>query len=64
MTEEPRFTPEGDYATFLNGLAGLIDDADMAGYDPAAVELLAEARERFWQEFFRRHPERRPEPKK
>jgi hypothetical protein len=51
------------YAMFLNGLAGLIDDAEMSGYDPDGIAHLREANEFFGQTIasdnMRRHKTRR-----
>ena len=44
------------YAYFFNGLAGIIDDAEQAGYDREATELLRQAQALFKEEFKRRHP--------
>ena len=39
------------YVGFLNGLAGLIDDAEMCGYDADGIAQLREASEFFWSEY-------------
>jgi hypothetical protein len=39
------------YAMFLNGLAGLIDDAEMSGYDPDGIAHLREANEFFRSDY-------------
>ena len=62
MAEDPpRFAPfrnalgqvdEPDYyMMFLNGLAGLIDDAEMCGYDADGIAQLREASEFFWSDY-------------
>ena len=48
------------YGYFMTALFGLIDDAELSGYDQDAVEHLRRARELFWAEFRQRHPVHQP----
>jgi len=43
--------PVDYYATFLNGLAGLIDDAQMSGWDEDGIIHLREAEEYFQSDY-------------
>lgn len=52
----PAHTDADYYGFFMTGLFGVIDDAEMAGYNREGTELLRQAREIFWQEFSQRHP--------
>jgi len=45
------------YAYFFNGLAGIIDDAEQAGYNREATDVLRQAQALFKEEFKLRHPE-------
>lgn len=50
--------PEIDYyAGFLNALAGLIDDAEMSGYDADGLACLREASEYFRSDYRILHPQ-------
>ena len=40
----------------MTGLFGLLDDAELSGFDQNGIALLREARDLFWAEFQRRHP--------
>lgn len=57
MTDESYFdhTPEENYATFLNALAGIEDDAGIEGYSREGIRLLREALREFRAEFRVRH---------
>jgi hypothetical protein len=51
--------PDSDadyYGMFMTGLFGLVDDAELSGYEPKGVVHLRLARDLFWAEFQRRHP--------
>ena len=39
------------YMMFLNGLAGMIDEAELAGYDADGIAQLQEASEFFWSDY-------------
>jgi hypothetical protein len=52
----PKHTKADYYGFFLTGLFGVIDDAEMSGYDEEGIEHLREAREIFMSEFRIRHP--------
>jgi hypothetical protein len=52
----PPHTEADYYGFFMTSLFGIIDDAEMSGYNPEATELLRQAREIFWREFTERHP--------
>ena len=39
------------YMMFLNALEGLIDSAEMSGYDADGIAQLREARELFWSDY-------------
>lgn len=50
--------PEADYyGRFLTGLAGLIDDAEMSGFDRDGIAHLREANEYFRSDYRILHPE-------
>ncbi len=53
----PKRTEAQDYGTFMSGLLGVEDDAQLAGYSPEATALLRRAVELFWREFRERHPD-------
>ena len=57
MTKESFFdrTPEENYASFLNALAGIEDDAGIEGYSQDGIRLLQEAMEEFRSEYRSRH---------
>ena len=48
-------TPEQNYASFLNALAGIEDDAGIEGYSREGIRLLQEALEEFRSEYRSRH---------
>lgn len=51
-------TSLSDYAAFLNGLLGAIDDAELAGFDQDGIAQLREAYEFFSSDLrIRRHSE-------
>jgi hypothetical protein len=50
------FTPQEQYEMFLNGLAGIQDDAAINGYSQEGISLLREALEDFQSEFRTRFP--------
>lgn len=51
-------TPLTDYAAFLNGILGMIDDAELAGFDQDGIAQLREAYEFFSSDFrIRQHSE-------
>ena len=58
MTEEddPQHTAADYYGFFMSGLLGLIDDAQLSGYDRKGIELLRQAKDLFLAEFVRQHP--------
>jgi hypothetical protein len=57
MTENPpKYTAAEYYGFFMTGLMGLVDDAELSGYDARGTELLRQARVIFWREFRERHP--------
>lgn len=56
--DSPPYTDGDYYAFFFNGLAGLIDDAEQAGYDEDGIAHLREAYEFFGSEYRIRHPEK------
>lgn len=59
--EKPSFAPfknalgqageRDEYMMFLNGLAAMIDEASLAGYDPDGIAQLVEANEFFWSDY-------------
>jgi hypothetical protein len=53
---KPRHTDADYYGSFMTGLFGLVDDAQLSGYSAEATALLHQARELFWREFHARHP--------
>lgn len=57
MTEESYFdhTPEENYASFLNALVGIEDDAGIEGYSQEGIRFLREALEEFRSEYRSRH---------
>jgi len=57
MTEESYFdrTPKENYASFLNALAGIEDDAEIEGYSQEGIRFLREALEEFRSEYGSRH---------
>lgn len=59
MADEPRsyfdMSPEDVYATFLNALAGLDDDASIEGYSREGLDHLSAALRCFRAEFKTRH---------
>jgi len=57
MTEESYFdrTPEENYASFLNALAGVEDDAGIEGYSQEGIRFLRRALEEFRSEYSSRH---------
>ncbi len=50
-------TPEEVYATFLNALAGLEDDASVEGFSREGLEHLRSALKAFRKDYFERHPD-------
>jgi len=52
----PPYTDANYYGFFMTGLFGLLDDAELSGFDQNGIALLREARDIFWAEFQRRHP--------
>jgi hypothetical protein len=54
MSSEPDY-----YASFLNGLAGLIDDAELSGWDENGIAHLREADEFFRSDYRIRQHEKR-----
>ena len=52
----PPYSDADYYGFFMTGLFGLIDDAELSGYDRDGIERLRQARELFWTEFKSRHP--------
>ena len=44
------------YGYFMTALFGLVDDAELSGYDPDGQKHLRQARDLFMAEFLRRHP--------
>lgn len=57
MTDASYFdrTPAENYASFLNALAGIEDDAGIEGYSQEGIRLLQEALEEFRSEYRVRH---------
>jgi hypothetical protein len=53
----PPYTDADYYGQFMTALFGLIDDADLSGYDREATKLMRQARDRYWEEFKERHPD-------
>lgn len=47
------------YASFINAVAGLIDDAELEGWDPDGLAHLREAQEAFRSDYRIREHERR-----
>jgi hypothetical protein len=56
MTEQA-ISAADEYGGFMTALFGLLDDAELLGYDAEGVACLRAARDLFWAEFQRRHPE-------
>ena len=52
----PPYTDADYYGFFMTSLFGVLDDAELSGYDRKGIALLREAQEVFWAEFQRRHP--------
>lgn len=51
-------TPLSDYAAFLNGILGTIDDAELSGFDQDGIAHLREAYEFFSSDYrIRQHSE-------
>ena len=48
-------TPEENYASFLNALAGIEDDAGIEGYSQEGIRFLRKALEEFQSEYRSRH---------
>jgi hypothetical protein len=57
---EGRPTESDYFRAFINGLRGLIDDAEEAGYSGEATELLRAAEEVFKEHFERQSGDRAP----
>ena len=51
----PTYTARSYYAFVLNGLSGVIDDAEASECDLEGIELLRMAHQIFSEEFERRH---------